>query len=71
MLNKQSATSDDLLTCDRNKCLDDFIILSKDSNNLNSLRGDLKIENSVPMFGGGGEGILLRLLDFMSKIVEF
>ena len=47
---KQSAISDHLLTCDCNINVDDFTILSKDSNNINLLiKGSLLISREKPI----------------------
>ena len=47
---KQSAISDHVLTCDCNINLNDFFILSKDSNNINLLiRENLLISRDKPI----------------------
>ena len=46
MLNKHWTISDDLLTCECNISLDDFIILCKNSNNFTSL---MKESLSIPV----------------------
>ena len=45
---KQSALLDHLLTCDCNINFNDFIILSKDSNNINLLIKERKHQNKTP-----------------------
>ena len=69
---KQSAVSDHVLTCDCNIYFNDFIILSKDSNNINLLiKESLLISRDKPILSKTVKSFPLELFECQNLIVVY